>query len=198
MFFPMKRQNRGTIFASFLGAVWLTVLLVLGRWLAAADRVSAHNFCILKNAKNLKKPTFSKGNWKSNGKISVAFSVIFSNRWVRTFQVHVPLAKWGRSKFCKMQIGDGAMPCVCRLQRPAHGPKFARISECRLLSLRHFVPPPSSDGGFFTACRGRHALRLSYIGFASYIAYGNYICLTPSDIAHFVRSWGYNLDRNSP
>ena len=61
-------------------------------------------------------------------------------------------AKWGRSKFCKMQngdganfakckvgterlqIGDGAMPCVYRLQRPAHGPKFARISECRLLS----------------------------------------------------------------
>ena len=76
-------------------------------------------------------------------------------------------AKWGRSKFCKMQngdganfakckvgterlqIGDGAMPCVYRLQRPAHGPKFARISECRLLSFRHFVPPPSSDGGFF-------------------------------------------------
>lgn len=62
MFFPMKRQNRGTIFASFLGAVWLTVLLVLGRWLAAADRVSAHNFYNLKKAKNLKKPTFSKGN----------------------------------------------------------------------------------------------------------------------------------------
>ena len=39
-------------------------------------------------------------------------------------------AKWGRSKFCKMQSGDGAMPCVCLLQRPAHGPKFARISEC--------------------------------------------------------------------
>ena len=43
-------------------------------------------------------------------------------------------ANWGRSKFCKTQIGDGAMPCVFRLQRPAHGPKFARISECLLLS----------------------------------------------------------------
>ena len=62
MFFPMKRQNRGTIFALFLGAVRLTVLLVLGRLLAAADRLSAPNFYNLKNAKSAKKPTFSKGN----------------------------------------------------------------------------------------------------------------------------------------
>ena len=62
MFFPMKRQNQGTIFTSFLGVVWLTISLVLGRWLAAADRVSAHNFYNLKNAKSAKKPTFSKGN----------------------------------------------------------------------------------------------------------------------------------------
>ena len=62
MFFPMKWLGEGKNFASFLGAVWLTVLLVLGRWLAAADRVSAHNFYNLKKAKNLKKPTFSKGN----------------------------------------------------------------------------------------------------------------------------------------
>ena len=62
MFFPMKWLDEGKNFASFLGAVWLTVLLVLGRWLAAADRVSAHNFYNLKNAKNAKKPTFSKGN----------------------------------------------------------------------------------------------------------------------------------------
>ena len=33
------------------------------------------------------------------------------------------------------------MPCDLRLQRPAHGPKFARISECLLISL--------PDGGFF-------------------------------------------------
>ena len=58
----MKRLGEGKKIASFLGVVWLTVLLVLGRWLAAADRVSAHNFYNLKNAKSAKKPTFSKGN----------------------------------------------------------------------------------------------------------------------------------------
>ena len=62
MFFPMKWLGEGKKFGSFLGAVWLTVLLVLGRWLAAADRVSAHNFYNLKKAKSAKKPTFSKGN----------------------------------------------------------------------------------------------------------------------------------------
>ena len=57
-----NRLGEGKKIASFLGAVWLAVLLVLGRWLAAADGVSAPNFYNLKKAKNAKKPTFSKGN----------------------------------------------------------------------------------------------------------------------------------------
>ena len=57
----------GSLFCSFVG-----------RWLAAADRVSAHNFYNLKKSKNAKKPTFSKGNWKSNGNFAVAFSVILT------------------------------------------------------------------------------------------------------------------------
>ena len=73
-----NRLDEGKKFASFLGAVWLTVLLVLGRWLAAADRVSAPNFYNFKKAKSAKKPTFSKGNWKSNENFAVAFSVILA------------------------------------------------------------------------------------------------------------------------
>ena len=38
----------------------------------------------------------------------------------------------------------------------------------------------------------------SYIGFASYIALRQLYLPLASDIAHFVRSCGYNLDRNSP
>ena len=87
-------------------------------------------------------------------------------------------AKWGRSKFCKMQIGDGAMPCVCRLQRPAHGPKFARISECRLLSPSvtscHL---PRQMEAFFGGSKPT-ALHLSYILLRKVILpYGSYICL---------------------
>ena len=88
--------------------------------------------------------------------------------------------------------------------------RFVRsCGERGFLSLRHFVPPPSSDGGFFRREQA-HRPTLSCIGFASYIAYGSYIdCVsyialqqlylpTASDIAHFVRSCGYSLDRNSP
>ena len=59
----MKWLDEGKKFASFLGAVWLIFFCsVVGRWLAAADRGSVHNFYNLKNAKSAKKPSFSKGN----------------------------------------------------------------------------------------------------------------------------------------
>ena len=47
---------------------------------------------------------------------------------------------------------------------------FARsCGESGFLSFRHFVPPPSSDGGFFGGSKPT-ALHLSYIDCVNYIA----------------------------
>ena len=206
MFFPMKRQNRGTIFA--MNCLWHKLA---SPWIDCRHELHLGALWIdqklaLKNAKNLKKLCFSKGNWKSNGKIPVAFSVMFCK--TGTEQI-LQNAKWGRSKFCDL-----------RLQRPAHGPKFAKISECLLLckvgteelfcdlrlqnnSSVPILHVPSSNKwvlvwGFFPA--GASPPPYIWVIFC----YAKLYCLrqlylpTASDIAHYARSCGYLKINFSP
>ena len=67
---------------------------------------------------------------------------------------------------------------------------FVHCGESEILSFRHFVTPPSQMEAFFGVSRTPRPTFELYL-------LRKVILPTASDIAHFIRSCGYNLDRNS-